>query len=163
MGRTLAVTSYAQAAFRLWAVNGRIPSEELREILRARAIASASPPEIGGRGMSRPTEQALVRADEILAENEAALRDIDAVARTMELFKKNDALTIRCIELVYLIEPERPTRRGEIRDRVIRAAEELHMSPESVYRKIRDAVIWFAQERGISSTEPANLKIFSNF
>lgn len=148
---------YATNAFRLYAAEGKPTHDELRERIFRRILAEITPPEVSGGGVSNPTEQEIMAAEKRLDDYAAYLQDIAAVERTVDILQRDmrGKLVLDCLELVYFEDPDKPIRKGDIQDRVVRAARRLYISEETVYRMLRKTVRIFALERGLNEDSAA--------
>ena len=77
--------------------------------------------------------------------------DILAVQNTIEMLKKTDEgqEILTALKTVYFTMPERSFKKGEISDRVNKAAEEIHAAEATIYRFLNRALIIFAENRGL--------------
>lgn len=77
--------------------------------------------------------------------------DIIAVEKTFKMLESlpEGEEIIRAVKIVYFTMPEKNLKKGEISDRVQRAATELHIGEATVYRFLNKALIFFAQSRGL--------------
>lgn len=151
------IRDYATEAFRFYAACGKLTSEQLKEMVR-NEIYTESKKEFyrSGSGMSADaTAYALQKAEDVIHEMEAELRDILAVERTMKRLDKNQK---KAVEIVYFIDPEKPLERGEITNRVHKAELEIPASEQSVYKWLRVARKIFSEERGLRISERKNNK-----
>lgn len=77
--------------------------------------------------------------------------DILAVQSTVEELKTTEEgqEILKALKTVYFTMPERDFKKGEISDRVNKAAEEIHAAEATVYRFLNRALVIFAQKRGL--------------
>lgn len=91
----------------------------------------------------------LCRKKGILPGTVEAARDYTAVEVCLIEWREKDPDKLAVVEAVYMAEPDRPLRRGEIIARVRRCADELHMDDSGVYRLLKEARRRFAELRGL--------------
>lgn len=145
------IRDYATEAFRLYARLDRPTYDVLRERVYDYALGIERKREVSSKGLSKPTEQAIINAQCMLAEFEAKLLDILAVESTLRILslRENGQAIKRAVEIVYFTEPDRDIRRNEITERSIYAALIIHADERTVYRYLKQARAIFAQERGL--------------
>ncbi len=80
-----------------------------------------------------------------------SILDIIAVKKTLDELNKTERgrEIIKAVKIVYFTMPERPIKRGEITDRVNKAATEIHTSQPTIYRFLNCAEVLFAKNRGL--------------
>lgn len=142
---------YAIAAFRLYARLGSC--EKYKQKLWNEAIERQQQSlENSTCGISQPTEAAAIRAEKRLEEAVATLEDLRAVEFTFDAlyeFDHGGGERVNAVELVYMLEPKRPIRRGEIEERVLMTCQTLNADRRTIYRWLADARYAFALERGL--------------
>lgn len=103
-----------------------------------------------GNGVCKPTEAALIRQEQIIAEHAAELADIEAVSKVLvSLDMCNHRDMIKAIEIVYFADCWRDLKKGDISARVHRAEIMIPASEKTIYRWLRAAREMFAKERGL--------------
>lgn len=103
-----------------------------------------------GSGICKPTEAALIRQEQIIAEHAAELADIDAVSRVINLLDMCEHRSIiKAIEIVYFADCWRDLDRGDISARVHRAEIMIPASERVIYKWLGIARDMFAKERGL--------------
>lgn len=103
-----------------------------------------------GNGVCKPTEAALIRQEQIIAEHAAELADIEAVSKVLaSLDMCNHRDMIKAIEIVYFADCWRDLEKGDISARVHRAEIIIPASEKTIYRWLRVAREMFAKERGL--------------
>jgi len=139
---------YAKAAYRLRARMGS--ADQYRQMIRAQAIHENTTFGMGGPWGS-PTEAAVIRNEKLIDERKAILEDLEAADRAMDLIAQRSAGgdILKALRIVYMEEPDRPLRRGEVNARAQAAAEGLYVNVATIYRWLRLARMLFAQERGL--------------
>ena len=139
---------YATEAFRFWSMEG--PADEYKQKLWDDAIRQQHQVE-GRGGISKPTEAAIRRAEDELQNKEAQLRDLEAVDKTMKIIQAlPDGKKIEeALRIVYMENPQRELKRGEIQARILRAAERISASDSTIYRWLAQVRHIFAYERGL--------------
>lgn len=77
--------------------------------------------------------------------------DLLAVEKTLRALEKSEQgeEVIKALKIVYFTMPERDFKKGEISGRVSLAADQLHVSEPTVYRLLNEAMINFAETRGL--------------
>lgn len=133
---------YCTEAFRFYARSGGrsafIKSIE-NDIIRSK-----------GSGVSKPTEAALIRQEQIIAEHASELADIDAVSKVLvylDICRHRDI--IQAIEIVYYTDCWKDLEKGDISARVHKAELTIPASTNTIYRWLRQARDMFAKERGL--------------
>jgi len=103
-----------------------------------------------GNGVCKPTEAALIRQEQIIAEHAAELADIEAVSKVLvSLDMCNHRDMIRAIEIVYFADCWRDLEKGDISTRVHKAELIIPASEKTIYRWLKQARIMLAKERGL--------------
>lgn len=150
------IRDYATEAFRFYATIG-MTSDEYRNKIAQEAIENMSKKEvsISSSGPGRPTESQLLYSEKLVEEKLSAIYDIDAVEKTL---KECETTYLgreikKVIEIVYFTEAKQPIRKGDIRDRVLKVCDELHISESTAYRHLKKARLLFAHNRGLRVEE----------
>ena len=146
------IRDYATEAFRFYAASGRLTTEQLKQKVYD-AIYEQSRKEYvrSGNGMhSDATAYAVITADEALQSMKAEFEDIIAVEKTLHLLKKVER---DAVEIVYFTDADKPLRKGDISDRVLRASMEIHADVSMIYRYLQRARYIFARERGLRTED----------
>lgn len=126
-----ATRDYITAAFRLYSSLGCPTYEKLRQDIYDR--------ELKKREMLNP-EVAVKQAEKAVSEQEPMLLDILAVSNTLELLAQGEKQHIvAAVKSVYLVDPNRPLRRGDISARVRQFALACPASEKQVYKWLKDA------------------------
>ncbi len=141
---------YSTAAFRFYAKNGK-SAEKYRQKIYIEALDQISKKETRVKdGISKPTEEALIRAEMVVNERISEVLDMEAVDKVLAEF---DARCKRCetkaIEIVYFKEAEKELEIGDIKNRVIKASNEICVSERNVYRWLKQARDLFSYHRGL--------------
>lgn len=141
---------YATAAFRFYAKNGmsaekfkqKIYFETLDEIKRKEAYVKS--------GISKPTEDALIKAEKAVNERISEILDMEAVDKALaELEARHKVEVLKAIEIVYFKDSDKELQLGEIKYRVINASLEIGTSERNVYRWLKQARELFSYQRGL--------------
>lgn len=139
---------YATAAFRFYAKNG-MSAEKYKEKIRQEALEEIKRRE-GHTGISKPTESALIAAENAVNEKIAEIRDMEAVEKVLAEYKASWKSHIaKVIELVYFKDPEQELTIGDIQNRVTAATIQISASERSIYYWLREARELFASNRGL--------------
>lgn len=143
-----AYRDYATEAFRFWAREGG--AETYRQKIWNEAVANQQRQE-GTSGISKPSEAAIIRAEQAIEDAYASMADLEAVERTIDVIRRRPGGEDRerVIRAVYMAYPNREIRRGEIQDRVHRAEQDLHLAERTIYGMLGEARSIFAKERGL--------------
>ena len=161
MKKVSSVTEYAISAFRFYAEIGKLSPDELKErILNSSYIRRPEKEITRSTNISKPTEAAFIRAEKLLDSLEAELLDIIAVHKTLQRLKyENLQDAITALEIVYFSNPKENLGRGDISARVISASIKIPASDRQVYRWLKKARTYFAEERGLSVNYTAIKKL----
>ena len=122
---------YATAAFRLYARWGGVENY-VRNLI---ADLRRSP----GIGICKPTEAELVKRDEIMRENQAAIADLEAVDKVIRICQLHYWDVWQAIDMVYFYKPYDELDRGDIVARV-HYADHLLFCGHTLMACIRDAL-----------------------
>lgn len=131
---------YATAAFRLWASMGCPTYEEALAEIEKRALARA--------GNVDPLK-ALAYAEAEIDKRSAELCDIMACEETFAVLDENRKYISNAVREVYMIDPAREVRSGDISARVKCYARNTYVSEVQVYRWLRYARELFCAFRGL--------------
>lgn len=141
---------YATAAFRFYAKNGmsaekfkqKIYFETLDEMKRKEAYVKS--------GISKPTEEALIKAEKAVNERISEILDMEAVDKVLaELEARHKVEVLKAIEIVYFKDSDSELQLGDIKDRVIKASIEIGTSDRNIYRWLKQARELFSYQRGL--------------
>lgn len=141
---------YATAAFRFYAKNGmsaekfkqKIYFETLDEIKRKEAYVKS--------GISKPTEEALLKAEKAVNERMSEILDMEAVDKVLaELEARHKIEVLKAIEVVYFKEADKELELGDIKNRVVIASIDIPASERSVYSWLKQARELFSYQRGL--------------
>lgn len=144
------IRDYATAAFRYYAELGCPTRELLENQIRAEAIMQSKRELIHTKGISKPTEWAIMNAQRAVENHEAELRDIQAVQEVIERLSFRHAYEIvRAVQIVYFADANKPLGKGDIAGRVHQAELEIPASERQVYRFLNQVRKMFAEERGL--------------
>ena len=156
------IRDYATEAFRFYA-STHMSAIQYREKIRREAIDTVIKrmgTSSGGGGS--PTEAQLIYADKVVEEKISEIKDMEAVEKTLQEFEIQciGAEIKKVVNIVYFTDPKRQIRKGEIRDRVIRACTELNISESTAYRYLKRTRLLFAHNRGLRAGEVENTKYY---
>lgn len=140
---------YATAAFRLWASMGCPTYEEALAEIKKRALARA--------GNVDPLK-ALAYAEAEIDKRSAELCDIMACEETFAVLDENRKYISNAVREVYMIDPAREVRSGELSARVRRYARIVPASERQVYRWLSQARKLFCAFRGLRIDDDAERK-----
>ena len=146
------IRDYATDAFYFFSRNGK-NSKTFKERIYQEAKVSIE--KGGGSGIAKPTESAIMQAQQALEQNKSAILDMEAVERVFMLLeqKKNVGADIkRAVELVYFTE-------GKVNLKVKNAMGVLHMSERTIYNWLKYARVMFAIERGLRVKDQVKQKL----
>lgn len=139
------IRDYATEAFKYYAEIGQPTYEKLKEKYYQEALTDYGRiGDIKGNCVSKPTEAALMYAENVLHQKESELLDILAVERTiMQL----DRFEKQAVEIIYFEEPKKEFEKGDISNRVQKASLLLPAGERTIYRYLQKARSIFAYER----------------
>lgn len=104
----------------------------------------------GGSGVSKPTEAALIRAEQAVDSRVAEVKDVEAVEKVIAQLKAGGRSDIvKCIEIVYFTDADKELMKSDIQSRVDKCVIEIHISERQVYKLLGQARKLFAIERGL--------------
>lgn len=141
---------YATAAFRFYAKNGmsaekfkqKIYFETLDEIKRKETYVK--------NGISKPTEEALIKAEKAVNERMSEILDMEAVDKVLaELEARHKIEVLKAIEVVYFKDSDKELELGDIKSRVVMASMSIPASERSVYSWLKQARELFSYQRGL--------------
>lgn len=145
------VRDYVTSAFRFYAREGG--PEKYKAKLKKQIEERIKKSEGCSTDVSKPTEAFLMKVEAELDCHKAEFEDLKAVEVTKQRIKlsslKNKELIWPVLERVYMAEPDKPLKRNEITNRVIKCDIDLAISPASTYRYLANARYIFALERGL--------------
>jgi len=142
------IRDYATEAFRFYKSTGG--AEPYKNKLRDDSLIRSEKTGKSG-GISKPTEAQVIRAQNAVDEAVAAIADLEAVARTLDILggMRNGREILAAVRIVYFTEAEKPLSKGDISIRVHKASLHIPLGERSVYRYLLKARIIFAIERGL--------------
>lgn len=140
---------YATEAFRFLAREGS--AAEYREKIWNDALERARRREVGRfAGMSAPTEAAVINAERELDNVRPSIMDLEAAEWALEAVEKmRGSAAAKAVRAVYMIMPDRPLERGEIRERVAAESIGIPADERTIYRWLSLARSLFAERRGL--------------
>lgn len=143
---------YAVSAFRLYALCGQPTYDQLRHLIHDNAVQKSHDELCWIRGgISKPTEQAMIHAERLMAQKAPILDDLRAVEQALLLLgrKKNGRDILHAVEMIYFAEPGVKLDKGEIARRVLVASLQIPASERQVYYWLKEARLLFCRERGL--------------
>lgn len=140
------IRDYATEAFRYYSFLGKPLKEELEKKYYQEALEQYQRTHEKGTGISKPTEQAIMYAENCVRQRQSELWDVLAVEKTMVQLNEFER---DAVELVYFPHAQRPIKKNEISDRVYKASEQIAADERTVYRYLSKARKIFAYERGL--------------
>lgn len=142
------IRDYATEAFRFYALNGK-SAEKYKQKIYIETLESIKKKEQGIKsGISKPTEQAIIKAEEALVERMSEILDMEAVDKVLAEFEARHKKYInKAIEIVYFTDPDEELEFGDIKNRVAKASVEIPASERSVYTWLKQARELFAFQR----------------
>ncbi|NYB73869.1 hypothetical protein HZF24_06915 [Sedimentibacter hydroxybenzoicus DSM 7310] len=141
------IRDYATEAFRYYAFMGKPHKEDLEKKYYQEALEEYERRRrLGGTGISKPTEQAVMYAEGILRQKQAELWDVLAVEKTLAQLHIWER---QAVEIVYFERPHRELEKNDISMRVQKAVIHIPASERSVYYYLKKARDIFAFERGL--------------
>lgn len=144
------IRDYATDAFKFYALNGK-SAEKYKQKIYIEALESLKRKEENfiKSGISKPTEQAIIKADEAVVERMSEILDMEAVDKVLAEFEVRNKTINKAIEIIYFTDAEKDLGLGDIKNRVIKASIELHADERSIYRWLKKARELFAYQRGL--------------
>jgi len=148
------IKDYATAAFRFYKTVGGVKAYKDKLWSDALAVSQKSgilPNAFGDVGISKPTEADIMRAQRAVDDAYAAVSDLEAVERTLDIIARlgNGLYIKKALEYVYFPDADKPLERGDIQARVHRAEIHIPASERTVYYYLSQARRFFAVERGL--------------
>ncbi len=140
------IRDYATEAFRYFSYLGKPHKEDLEKKYYQEAMEQYQRTHEKGSGISKPTEQAVMYAESCLRQKQSELWDILAVEKTLMQLREFER---QAVEIVYFPHAQRPIKKNEISERVLKASIEIPADERTVYRYLAKARIIFAYERGL--------------
>lgn len=135
------VRDYATAAFRFWASQGCPSYEEAVERIRRRAYS---------RACGADPAKIVAYAETEIEKAAAGLCDIMACSQVFETLESTEReLVCAAVRAVYMADPRRLPKRGELSRRVLAFAFETPLSERQVYVYLKQARDLFALARGL--------------
>ncbi|MCL2771983.1 MAG: hypothetical protein FWD71_01420 [Oscillospiraceae bacterium] len=148
------IRDYAIAAFRFYKSVGGV--KKYKDKLWDDALANHKYSGEKSVGISNPVEADIMRAQSAIDNAYAAVADLEAVERTLDIIAKYDNGTYirKALEIVYMPnefggEVDKPIERGDIQDRVHKAGIYIPAAESTVYLYLSKARMIFAIERGL--------------
>lgn len=141
---------YATAAFRFYAQNG-MSSEKYKQKIYIEALNEIKKKEVKVKdGISKPTEEALIKAEMAVNERVSEILDMEAVDKVLaELEARRKRYIVQAIEIVYFKDADKELLLGDIKDRVIQASNEIPAAERSIYSWLKQARELFSYQRGL--------------
>lgn len=144
------IRDYATEAFRYYAAEGKPTYEKLRQQLYTDILRREKKELSVIEGLADPTINAQINAEREVERQMPKLLDILAVEKTLDMLNIGHKYDIvKCIELVYFIEPSRAIKKGEIQERARAAGLLVCIDERTVYRYLKAARKLFAITRGL--------------
>lgn len=140
------IRDYATEAFRYYSFLGKPHKEDLENKYYQEALEQYQRTHEKGSGISKPTEQAIMYAENCVRQKQSELWDILAVEKTMAQL---DEWERDAVELVYFPHAYRAIKRNEISERVQKASIQISADARTIYRYLAKARKLFAYERGL--------------
>lgn len=140
---------YTTEAFRFYARNGK-SAEMFKRAIYLEALANECKNETGSSVISKPTEAAIMRAENAVNDKISEIYDMEAVDQVIAELKVNYKNEIaEAINIVYFTNPNNQLKKGDIQERVVQASMNVGLSEASIYRGLKKARILFAKRRGL--------------
>ena len=145
------IRDYATEAFRYYAKLGKPKFEDVKEKIYKEAIEESKKNELKTNNICSPTELAMMRADKAVVEKKGELEDILAVEETLKqlAYEFNGVEILKVIDKVYFVQPDKVIEKGELKNRVLAAIEEIHIGERTAWRYLAKARDMFAENRGL--------------
>lgn len=145
------IRDYATEAFRYYAKLGKPKFEDVKEKIYKEAIEESKKNELKTNNICSPTELAMMRADKAVVEKKGELEDILAVEETLKqlAYEYNGAEILSVVDRVYFVQPDKAIEKGELKNRVLAAIEEIHIGERTAWRYLAKARDMFAENRGL--------------
>lgn len=143
------IRDYATEAFRFYAKNGK-SAEKFKQKIYIEALEEIKKRETSVKdGISKPTEKAIIAAEEAVSERISEILDMEAVDKVLAEFDVRRKVINKAIEIVYFTDPDKELQSGDIKNRVVKASVEIHADERSIYRWLKKARELFAYQRGL--------------
>lgn len=136
---------YSTAAFNLYGKVGNVENYKKSLLEEIEHIKASS-----GSGISKPTEAALMRAEEQLSLKIATIKDLEAVEKTLNELKATNIAMFNVVNDVYV---NNTFKKGDIENAVMKIASESYLTDRTIYRYLKKARIIFAYTRGLRIEE----------
>lgn len=149
------IRDYATEAFRFYA-NVGMSAIEYKEKVRKEAMEIIAKRENAPKSDGSPIESLLIYGEKAVEEKISEINDLEAVERTLKEFEANiygRSIVLPLIKIVYFTDSNRDIKRGEIRDRVLKACNELNIGEATAYRYLKKARVLFAHNRKLRAGE----------
>lgn len=140
------IRDYATEAFRFYARCGKPSYDELKARIVTEAYETSKREIVHSGNVAKPTEFAVINAQNALDERQGELLDILAVERVMKIV---DAEMRKVLDIVYFTDPDQDLQKGDVSARVHKAELEIPASEHTIYRRLAKARELFAAERGL--------------
>lgn len=140
------IRDYATEAFRYYAEMGQPTYEKLKEKYYQEALNNYERTYEKGTGIGKPTEAAVIYAENELRNKQAELWDILAVEKTLIQLNIWER---QAVEIVYFSNSNKTISKCDIQDGIQRASIQIPASERSVYYYLKKARNIFAFERGL--------------
>lgn len=137
---------YATEAFRFYARCGKPSYSELKARILNEAFEASKREIVHSGNIAKPTEFAVINAQNALDERQGELLDILAVERVLKIA---DSEMRRALDIVYFTDADKDLQKGDISARVHKAELEIPASEHTVYRRLAKARELFVLERGL--------------
>ena len=131
---------YSTAAFNLYGKVGNVENYKKSLLEEIEEIKANS-----GSGISKPTEAALMRAEEQLSSKIATIKDLEAVEKTLNELKARNKEMYNVVVDVYV---KNIFTKGSIENSVLRTASDNFLCRRTVYYYLKMARRIFAYTRG---------------
>lgn len=141
---------YATAAFRFYAKNG-MSAEKFKQKIYFETLDEMKKKETYVKsGISKPTEEALIKAEKAVNERISEILDMEAVDKVLaELEARHKVEVLKAIEIVYFKDSDKELELGDIKNRVVIASIDIPASERSVYSWLKQARELFSYQRGL--------------
>ena len=136
---------YSTAAFNLYGKVGNVENYKKSLLEEIEEIKANS-----GSGISKPTEAALMRAEEQLSSKIATIKDLEAVEKTLNELKARNKEMYNVVVDVYV---KNIFTKGSIENSVLRTASDNFLCRSTVYNYLKKARRIFAYTRGLRIEE----------
>ena len=136
---------YSTAAFNLYGKVGNVENYKKSLLEEIEHIKASS-----GSGINKPTEAALMRAEEQLSLKIATIKDLEAVEKTLNELKATNIAMFNVVNDVYV---NNTFKKGDIENAVMKIASESYLTDRTIYRYLKKARIIFAYTRGLRIEE----------